>query len=66
VYFAQPIRERVDNLRNSFGNRFEISYAVKANPNKGLLKVFREQGTRLDVSSIGEFDRGMEAGRQGQ
>jgi diaminopimelate decarboxylase len=62
VYFTQPIRDRVVNLRDVFGGRFEISYAVKANPNKGLLRILSDQGTRLDVSSIGEFDRGKEAG----
>lgn len=62
VYFAEPIRDRVKLLLDAFGNRFIISYAVKSNPNTGLLRVLQDTGVGLDVSSIGEVKRGVDAG----
>jgi len=55
VYFVDQIRERVDSLREAFGGRFQISYAVKANPNPALLQRLREVVELLDISSGGEL-----------
>lgn len=62
AYLAEPIRQRVKDVRQHFAPRFEISYAVKSNPNIGLLRLLREVGVSLDVSSIGEAERGLAAG----
>jgi diaminopimelate decarboxylase len=62
VYFAQPIRDTVAALENAFQGEFELSYAAKCNPNKALLKLLRHNKVHLDASSIGEVERGIEAG----
>ena len=55
VYFVEQIRERVSSLREAFGGRFQISYAVKANPNPLLLHRLRGVVDLLDISSGGEL-----------
>jgi len=54
VYLVPRIRERAAEIRAAFGNRFQISYAVKSNPNPALLRALRDIVDRLDVSSGGE------------
>jgi len=67
VYFVDEVRERIDRLGDVFGGRFSVSYAVKANPNSGLLARLAEKVVTFDVSSIGEAERclriGVPAGR---
>mgnify|MGYP005852716299 FL=1 len=62
VYFEEDIRSRARDLRSAFDNKFQISFAVKSNPNVGLLKCLRSVVERLDVSSIGEIARALRAG----
>jgi diaminopimelate decarboxylase len=62
VYLAEPIRERFRTLARAVAGRFEISYAVKANPNVGLLRAIRGLPAMLDCSSIAELERGLLAG----
>jgi diaminopimelate decarboxylase len=62
VYDLEHIRQRAAALREAFGGRFRISYAVKANPNPTLLQRMRSIVDHLDVSSGGELQRAIEAG----
>ncbi|MEO2048081.1 MAG: hypothetical protein ABGX16_16115 [Pirellulales bacterium] len=62
VYFAEPIRQRVIDLQRKFGQHFKISFAVKSNPNRELLRLLNKTGVELDVSSFGEVMRGLDAG----
>ncbi len=62
VYFTDPIERRIARLRSAFGNRFALSYAVKSNPNPGLLAWLQERVEFLDVSSIGELRLASRAG----
>ncbi|HBZ29470.1 MAG TPA: decarboxylase [Nitrosomonas nitrosa] len=62
VYLADTIRKRVRELHSVFAERFEIRYAVKANPNSALLTLLRDLGVDLDVSSAGEMLRGLNVG----
>ncbi|MEH6593656.1 MAG: hypothetical protein V7746_25535 [Halioglobus sp.] len=62
VYFADDIRQRAKDVHAAFPSQFHISYAVKANPNPALLGILLKENLELDVSSIGEFRRGIEAG----
>jgi diaminopimelate decarboxylase len=55
VYFVDEVRERIDSLRRVFGGRFQVSYAVKANPNPALLQRLRDGVDLLDISSGGEL-----------
>jgi diaminopimelate decarboxylase len=62
VYFMEDIAARCEALRQAFTQRFKISYAVKANPNVGLLQRFRGHTDALDISSAGEMRRALRAG----
>jgi diaminopimelate decarboxylase len=62
VYFMEDIAARCEALRQAFAQRFKISYAVKANPNVGLLQRFRAHADALDISSAGEMQRALRAG----
>ena len=62
VYFLDQVRERVAAVRAAFGNRFHLSYAVKSNPNPGLLRRLRGVVDSVDVSSGGEVLRALECG----
>jgi len=62
VYFASAIEQRVADLKGAFGDRFALSFAVKSNPNPGLLTWLRQRVDLLDVSSLGEFKLARRAG----
>lgn len=62
VYDADGVRDRIDMLRTLFAGRFEISYAIKANPAVGLLKAIRPSLDRFDASAGFEVLRALEAG----
>jgi diaminopimelate decarboxylase len=62
VYFMDQVRERVQAVRSAFGDRFRISYAVKSNPNPGILRRMRNLVDSLDVSSAGEVHGALASG----
>lgn len=62
VYFESLIAQRADRLKTAFGARFDLSFAVKCNPNPALLEWLRPHVEMLDVSSIGEFRLALRAG----
>jgi diaminopimelate decarboxylase len=62
VYLPDVWQERIAALRRTFAGRFAVSYAVKANPNPGILRRLRGQVDGLDVSSGGELAGALEAG----
>ena len=62
VYNMELLSERVHQLRSLFSCSFSISYAVKANPNRYLLKALSKQIDCFDVSSAGELHRVLAAG----
>lgn len=62
VYFLDDVRARIDALRAAFGGRFNISYAVKSNPNPALLSWMKDHVPSLDISSGGELHRALAAG----
>lgn len=57
VYDARIARDRVGRLNGSFGALCEISYAVKANPNRALLGALAAVVQHFDVSSLAEAQR---------
>jgi diaminopimelate decarboxylase len=61
VYFMEDIAARCEALRQAFARRFKISYAVKANPNVGLLQRLRTHTDALDISSAGEMQHALRA-----
>ncbi|SDX72240.1 diaminopimelate decarboxylase [Ruegeria halocynthiae] len=62
VYFTEAIDSRIADIQAAFGKRFALSYAVKCNPNPGLLKWLSQRIEFVDVSSIGEFRLAKHAG----
>ena len=62
VYLWDRVEERVAALREAFGGRFGLSFAVKANPNRALLRKLSPHVVALDVSSGGELEIALESG----
>ncbi len=62
AYDVAGIRGRFAELQQAFGGRFGVSFAVKSNPNLGLLAAIRGLPATLDVSAIAELERGLLAG----
>ena len=62
AYDIDAVEARVAELRAAVGPRFEIAYAVKANPSLGLLAVLARTGIGADVASRGELRTAWKAG----
>ena len=62
VYFVDRVRHEFSRLDEAFHERFRVSFAVKANPNRALLSEIKDLVASLDVSSIGEADQALSAG----
>ncbi len=62
VYSRAAMAERYGLIRSAFGESAHISYAVKANSNLSLLKLFHELGAGFDLVSRGELQRLVTAG----
>jgi diaminopimelate decarboxylase len=62
VYLEDMIEARLAALSAAFGRWFDLSFAVKSNPNAHLLGWLRGRVPYLDVSSGGEFARAVAAG----
>jgi diaminopimelate decarboxylase len=55
LYDFDVIERQVVRLRRALGPRFELAYAVKANPSLGILSFLRRFGLSSDVASKGEL-----------
>jgi diaminopimelate decarboxylase len=55
LYDFDVIEHQVLRLRRTLGSRFELAYAVKANPSLGVLTFLRKFGLSSDVASRGEL-----------
>jgi len=64
VYFLDDIAARAQQIKEGFGGRFALSYAVKSNPNPHLLEWLSSRIEFLDISSHGEFLLGSRGGWQ--
>lgn len=63
VYSVRTVRDHVRRLREAFAPLDPlICYAMKANANLALLKVFVEEGTGFDIVSGGELHRVLAIG----
>lgn len=63
VYHAAPIRDRYRRLDAAFSAiPHGILYAVKANANLAVLRLFRDLGAGCDIVSAGELERALRAG----
>jgi len=58
VYLEETILQRASELRSAFkGEKVDLCYAVKANSNISILKLFNQQGFGFDIVSEGELRR---------
>jgi diaminopimelate decarboxylase len=62
LYDFAVIERRVRDLRRALGPRFEIAYAVKANPSLAVLTFLSRFGLSSDVASRGELLAARRAG----
>lgn len=63
VYSAQRLRAQAEaalNFPNAFG--LTVRYAMKASPNRAILRLFNELGLHIDASSGPEVQRAIAAG----
>src|SRR5260221_11229548 len=62
LYAFDVIEGKVIALRRALGRRFELAYAVKANPSLGILSFLSKLGLSSDVASAGELAAVLRAG----
>jgi diaminopimelate decarboxylase len=62
LFDADTVTARVAQVREAFGGAVSVYYAVKANPNLGLLGAVRQAVDGVDISSAGELQQAMAAG----
>jgi diaminopimelate decarboxylase len=62
VYDARVLDCKWTLLRNALPAEFEISYSVKANPNRAILRHFLAKGCGLEVASAGELLQALASG----
>lgn len=61
AYSRSAARERWARLASILPPRVRLAFAVKANPNPGLLSIFAREGAAFDCASAGELDRAARA-----
>lgn len=67
VYSEQVLCDTADEFLafpNAFGH--DVRYAMKANPNVNILKIFNKKGIKIDAASEYEVQRAIAAGYQGK
>ncbi|NQV29976.1 MAG: diaminopimelate decarboxylase [Candidatus Marinimicrobia bacterium] len=66
IYSEKVLRRNADLIKSCFIDRgFEVSYAMKANPNPQILKLLKTYGFGVDIVSAGEFQMARLAGFEG-
>jgi hypothetical protein len=62
LYDADVVCRRIEAVRAAFDGVVQVYFAVKANPNRGLLRAVRRVADGLDISSVGELEQACLAG----
>lgn len=62
VYDLDLLTARLNTLSGLFGNRFGISYAIKANPNLAVMHAIKPWLSTFDASSFAEVERAVKVG----
>ena len=65
VYDLGEIKNNVNNITNYMPNNFSLYYAIKANPNKEVLKFIKSLNrvSGFEIASAGELIKALEIGR---
>ncbi len=62
LFFEPIIAAQMAKLRATLGDRFDVHFAIKANPDPGVLRSIRQLGAGADVASAQELAAALEAG----
>ncbi len=62
VYDAGVMDKKLQQLRSTLPPGFEISYSVKANPNRAVLKHFLTRDCGFEIASAGEYQLALGVG----
>jgi diaminopimelate decarboxylase len=64
IYSTETMRRHARVMKEGVGTGDDtlVAFAVKANPNRAVLRVLAGEGLGADVVSIGEYRRALEAG----
>jgi diaminopimelate decarboxylase len=62
VYDAALLRRQARALRAALPDCVDLYYSVKANPHVDVVRTFVDEGLGLEIASVGEFERAMQAG----
>lgn len=62
LFDADAVAARIRAVREALQDRADVYYAVKANPNLGLLQALNGEADGLDISSAGELAQALLAG----
>ncbi|MGF1464670.1 MAG: alanine racemase [Sandaracinaceae bacterium] len=66
VFDAAVLRARLADVQKALGDRVEVLFALKANPNAAVARVLREGGAGAEVASAGEILVARRAGFAGR
>jgi diaminopimelate decarboxylase len=62
LFFEPIVGRQVARVREGLGERFELHYAIKANPDPAILRALQRRGVGADVASGGELAAALAAG----
>ncbi len=62
VYDRAVLDRKYDALRATLPARFSIYYSIKANPASAVVRHFLSRGCGIEIASVGEFRKALEAG----
>lgn len=62
IYFKKILHNQISRLKEATHGKFDIHYALKANPNLEILSELAANGIGADVASGGELSRALKAG----
>ncbi|HEY9645347.1 MAG TPA: type III PLP-dependent enzyme [Chroococcidiopsis sp.] len=62
VYDEHILEHTLGRLRKALPSQFSVFYSIKANPNPHFLQFFIRHGCGLEIASLGEFHRALDAG----
>ncbi len=62
IYDRSVFDHKYDALRKALPARFSIYYSMKANPASAVVKHFLRRGCGIEIASLGEFRKALEAG----
>lgn len=62
IYDQTVMHAKYSQLRAALPQEFTISYSVKANPNREVIRHFLQEGCGLEIASAGEYQHAIAAG----